>query len=325
MSKSKLSKGWSLFVLMTKLTKIFKSLTTALKAVKAFGPLLTLGTMTLSIWAYSYSLGVPLAIAFVLLLLVHEMGHVIACWHKGYKVKAPLFIPFIGALIFAPRDMSRENESYIGYGGPLLGSLASILTWGLWAMTPSHPEVLLMGAYFGVFLNLFNLMPISPLDGGRILQSVGTWIRWVGLSILLVITIFLNDVGWLFIWIVVMSDFKIRHRKYITAFIWTLMLIGYAVDYGIYTHITIKVIHLILGLILAVVTWFIDTHMEGEEEEVRPPQPRKRAFAWLSYYLLLALVLTASLLIISHQVQPIMEKKKQQEQLDASAVKKTVQ
>lgn len=320
--KKKRIGGWSILVLGSKLTKVFKGLSTAAKSLKALGPLMTLGTMTLSIWAYSYSLGWPLAAMLVLLLLVHEMGHVIACRNKGFKVKAPLFIPFIGALIFAPPNMSREEESYIGYGGPLLGSIGAALIWLIWLIMPSHPDLLLMAAYFGIFLNLFNLLPISPLDGGRILQSVGTWVRWVGLSLLMIITLVLQDVGWLFIWIMVLSDFRIRHRAPIMIVVWVLMVIGYAVDFGLHTHWGVKAFHIFLGALFVAITWIFD--FADVNVPVRPPQPKNRARTWLFLYLIMTALLTISLIVISHQIHPIIEKNKQ-EQAGAVSSDKAIQ
>ncbi len=315
MSTKKL-KGWSLLVLASKFTKLFKALTAVVKGLKAFGPLLTLGTMTLSIWMYSYALGWPLAVLLVLLLLVHELGNVIACRHKGHKVKAPLFIPFVGALIFAPPNMSREEESYIGYGGPFLGSIGAMFVWLLWWLIPSHPDVLLMAAYFGTFLNLFNLMPISPLDGGRILQSVGKWVRWVGLVLLMSITIALQDVGWLFIWLVVLSDFKIRYRQHIAFIVWLLMLVGYATDYGVPMPLFIKIIHLFMGACFVFMMWV--ESMTNSIETERPPQPKARARFWMLSYLVMAITLMGLMYQQSHLLHPIIEKKKaEQEQANA--------
>lgn len=308
-----------MIILGMKATKVLKGLSAALKGLKAAGPLVTLGTMTLSIWAYSFALGWKLALALVILLLVHEMGHVIACRKKGFNVRAPLFIPFVGALIFAPPNMSREEESYIGYGGPLLGSVGALLVYALWWVMPSHPETLLMAAYFGIFLNLFNLMPVSPLDGGRILQSVGTWIRWVGLVILMALTIFMQDVGWLFIWLVVLSDFRIWRRVPIMIAVWGLMVVGYSIDFGVHVPWLLKAFHIALGAFFIFTTWAVD--MGGEPEVVRPAQPRSRARVWLLSYLAMAIILSASLIAISHQIHPLIEKK----QAVSPTVSKTIQ
>jgi len=323
MADNKWGKGWSMIVLGTKFTKIIKGLSAALKGMKAIGPLVTLGTMTLSIWAYSFALGWALALGLVLLLLVHEMGHVLACQQKGFKVRAPLFIPFVGALIFAPPNMNREQESYIGYGGPLLGSLGALLVWLIWWIMPSHPDILLMSAYFGIFLNLFNLMPVSPLDGGRILQSVGTWIRWVGITILMALTLIMQDVGWLFIWMVVLSDFKIRNRVLIMIGVWSLMVLGYAFDYGVHVPWVLKLFHIGLGALFVFTTWSID--MAGITEEERPPQPKHRAMTWLFSYLTMAALLAGSLVVISHQIHPLIEKKKQEQNSTLPSVNKTIQ
>lgn len=137
----------------------------------------TLLTMLLSIGVYATIWGWRFALGFVLLLFVHEMGHVIAAYQRGLDVSAPAFIPFMGAFITLKQHPDNvETEAYVAMGGPFLGSLASLGTYVLARQEDS--DLLLAIAYSGLFLNLFNLLPISPLDGGRITAVLGprTWL-----------------------------------------------------------------------------------------------------------------------------------------------------
>jgi Zn-dependent protease len=151
-----------------------------------FFPLLlkTGGTMVLSIWVYAMTWGWRFALGFVLLLFVHECGHLIAARFFGLKVGAPVFIPFMGALIAlkeAPKDA--WMEAWVGIGGPLLGTAGAVVCEGIFALT-GNPLFRAL-AYFGFFLNLFNLAPIGFLDGGRIVTALSPWLWLVGAAIVL--------------------------------------------------------------------------------------------------------------------------------------------
>jgi len=284
------------------LTKVFKAMFAVLKSFKVLGPLVTLGSMSISIWAYSYSLGWKLASLFILLLLLHELGHVIACRRIGLKASAPLFIPFIGALIFAPNDMDREEESYVGYGGPLLGTIASLFVWMLWWLIPSHPPLLLTASFIGMFLNLFNLIPLHPLDGGRILQSVGRWIQWVGIAILAVITLLMKDPGMLYLWLIVMTDFRFKHRRYWMILVFLIMTTGLLWGLGS-EHQTVVYTYIIFGALLCVLAFAVES--EGKPIIHRPAQPRKRAWFWFAAYALLAFFLLTSMWFQSKQLEAL--------------------
>lgn len=155
------------------------------------GKLLTTGgTMLISVVAYSFVFGWPYAVGFVLLLLVHEMGHYVAARQRGLAVGAPTFIPFVGAWIQLkdlPHDA--ETEAYVGMGGPLVGSIGALACFYLGRMLES--DLLLALSYSGFILNLFNLIPISPFDGGRITAVISPRLWLVGGPIL---------VGLFFIW-----------------------------------------------------------------------------------------------------------------------------
>jgi len=138
------------------------------------------GSMLVSIGAYTLLWGWQFAVGFVLLLLVHEMGHVLEAKRQGLPVSAPLFIPFLGAAIMLkgrPEDVWREAK--IAIAGPIVGSLGAAATWGIGEALDS--ELLVALAFTGFFLNLFNLVPFGPLDGGRIAAAIHPAIWFAGL------------------------------------------------------------------------------------------------------------------------------------------------
>ncbi len=141
------------------------------------------GTMLISIWFYAMNWGWWFALGFVLLIFVHECGHLIAAKRLGLKVGAPVFIPFMGALIAlkeAPRNAWVEAQ--VGIGGPLLGTAGAVICYGLYLVTGNAMFSAL--AYTGFFLNLFNLAPIGFLDGGRIVTALSPWLWLVGTVII---------------------------------------------------------------------------------------------------------------------------------------------
>jgi Zn-dependent protease len=144
---------------------------------------LTGGTMLLSVVAYAFVFGWWYAVGFVLLIFVHEMGHYIAARQRGLAVGAPTFIPFVGAWIQLkdlPHDA--ETEAYVGLGGPLVGTLGALACYVAARSTGS--DLLLALSYAGFFINLFNLIPLSPFDGGRITAVLSPRIWLVGVPIL---------------------------------------------------------------------------------------------------------------------------------------------
>lgn len=157
----------------------------ALFAAGKLGKVLTTGgTMLVSVFAYGLVYGLPYAAGFVLLILVHELGHYWAARQRGLKVGAPTFIPFVGAWIELkdqPRDA--ETEAYVGFAGPFAGTLGALACYFL---ARSYDSSLLLAiAYAGLFLNLFNLIPLSPFDGGRITAVLSPRIWLLGVPILI--------------------------------------------------------------------------------------------------------------------------------------------
>lgn len=166
--------GAALVALLAKL----KALLLILGQVKL---LATAGTMLVSVVAYASIWGFSFALGFVILLLVHEMGHVIALRREGIKASAPMFIPFMGALITA-RSLGEDAlaEARVGLAGPILGSLGAAVCVVIWQIT-GHDYWRAL-AFTGFFLNLFNLLPVVPLDGGRAMAAMAPWMWFAGFA-----------------------------------------------------------------------------------------------------------------------------------------------
>jgi Zn-dependent protease len=151
--------------------------------------LTTSGSMIVSIGAYALIWGWQFAIGFVLLLFVHEMGHVIQLRREGVPASAPMFIPFMGAVVGMKRLPDDAGaEARVGLAGPVLGSIACLVPLGLYAVTGNHLFQAL--AFTGFFLNLFNLAPVLPLDGGRAMAALSPWVWFVGFALLVAAAIF---------------------------------------------------------------------------------------------------------------------------------------
>ena len=139
----------------------------------------TSASMLVSIAAYAWIWGWAFAVGFVLLLLVHELGHVIQLRREGVEASAPMFIPFVGAVI-AAKSMGDDAaaEARVGLAGPILGSIASLVPLAIWLATGEEFWQAL--AYVGFLLNLLNLLPVLPLDGGRAMAALSPWVWGLG-------------------------------------------------------------------------------------------------------------------------------------------------
>lgn len=140
-------------------------------------------SMLATIGVYAWFYGIRWAVGFVLLIAVHEYGHMFAAKRQNIPVTAPVFIPFLGALIGIkepPKDAA--TESIIAYGGPLFGFIATAFVH-IAAYLLQSP-LLFSLAFTGYFLTLFNLIPASPLDGGRIAGAVSPYIWFLGIPLI---------------------------------------------------------------------------------------------------------------------------------------------
>jgi Zn-dependent protease len=155
----------------------FKGLALVLLKIKFLGTALT---MLISIGAYALLFPVWFAVGIVVLIWVHEMGHVVQLRREGIAASAPMFIPFLGAFV-AMKQMPKDAlaEARVGLAGPVLGTLGGLAALGLYALTGNH---LFLGlAYFDFIINLFNLAPMLPLDGGRAVGAMSLVFQLLGL------------------------------------------------------------------------------------------------------------------------------------------------
>jgi Zn-dependent protease len=150
--------------------------------------LATAATALVSVGAYSLIWGWQFAVGFVVLIFIHEMGHVIALRREGIKASAPMFVPFLGAVITA-RSLGDNAlaEARVGLAGPILGSIGSAAVAVIGLVT--HTGLLEALGYIGFFLNLFNLLPVVPLDGGRAMAAMAPWMWFVGFAVLVVVAV----------------------------------------------------------------------------------------------------------------------------------------
>ena len=197
--------------MLVKLAAKLKALLVLLPKLKL---LTTSGTMLVSVAAYATLWGWKFAVGFVALLFVHEMGHVIQLRREGVPASAPIFIPFLGALISAKSlGGNALAEARVGLAGPVLGSIGAAAclipvglagpvlgSLGAAALVPVYlatgDELFRALAFVGFFLNLFNLLPVVPLDGGRAMAAMAPWMWFVGFAALLAFVIaFPNPIG----------------------------------------------------------------------------------------------------------------------------------
>ncbi len=163
----------------------------ALVFLLKFGAIKTLLTLLVSFGAYALFFGPWFAAGLVVMILVHEMGHVVEIRRQGMAASAPLFIPFFGAAIFQrqhPTDALKQAQ--IGIAGPLAGTVGATAAFVMYGST--HWTPLLVWAYLGFFINLFNLIPVGMLDGGWILAVVSKWFQIIGLGVLVLAVVFLG-------------------------------------------------------------------------------------------------------------------------------------
>lgn len=150
-----------------------------LALVQMGGAMSTAASMLVSLAFYVLAFGFKFAIGFTILLLVHELGHVLASRIVGLRTSGPTFIPFIGAVISLNRaPVNAKMTANIAIGGPAAGTLSALvcLAFYLW----SDNMLMLVLAYTACLLNLFNLIPCSPLDGERIAAAISPRLWWIG-------------------------------------------------------------------------------------------------------------------------------------------------
>ena len=132
-------------------------------SLKFLGIFIAVGGYAL-IWGWRFGIG------FVLLILVHELGHYVEARRQGLNPQIPVFIPFLGAYV-ALRNQPFDpwRNALVSIAGPVAGGIAALacLIYG----NAVDSDLLRALAYVGFLLNLFNLLPIGPLDGGHVLRA----------------------------------------------------------------------------------------------------------------------------------------------------------
>jgi len=131
------------------------------------------GFLFIAIAGYALIWGWRFAVGFVALILLHELGHFIEAKREGLNPKLPVFIPFLGAYVRYTRGNPWQTVR-IAIAGPILGGLSSLAFYLVGVA--DHSDLLKALAYFGFFLNLFNLLPFGIFDGGAVWRSAG-WLR----------------------------------------------------------------------------------------------------------------------------------------------------
>ncbi len=160
--------------------------TSLLAALAKIKVLLVAGSVLLSLAAYGLAFGWRFGALFLLILAAHETGHSLAIRRRGLPASPPIFIPFLGALInLRRRPQNAAEEAYIAAAGPLFGLGASyaLLVAGLLL----HAPVLMAAAGFGMLIHIFNLLPVTPLDGGRTVAFLRWWAWIPGFCALLIV------------------------------------------------------------------------------------------------------------------------------------------
>jgi len=144
-------------------------------AKEAPGWFWTLVSMLVSIAAYSWLFGWILATGIILILFIHELGHVLMALILKIRIGYPIFYPGVGAIIDLHQSaLPPTDNALLGISGPIFGTIASATCWGIFALTGVHYWAEL--AFMGMLLNLFNLIPLGEMDGGRISTVLSRWL-----------------------------------------------------------------------------------------------------------------------------------------------------
>jgi Zn-dependent protease len=144
--------------------------------------LLSFGSIFISIWFYAVLFGWKFGVVFVLLILVHELGHLLTFRNFGVPASLPMFIPGLGAFVSSPMTKDPARNAVAALMGPVFGVLASAACWGYGMATGE--QFWIAAAYVGFFLNLFNLLPVFPFDGGRVAGAIDARLWLVGIVLL---------------------------------------------------------------------------------------------------------------------------------------------
>ena len=173
-----------LAVVLFKLKSLWLLLLTGWKPLLlGFTKLGTLSSMLLSLGVYWRFYGWPFALGLVICIYVHEMGHVVALNRLGIAASSPMFIPGFGAYVRLKQyPVDADEDAQVGLAGPRWGFGISVLAF--LAARLLHSDALGAIAKTSAWINLFNLIPIPPLDGGRGFRALGNTQRLLCAAVL---------------------------------------------------------------------------------------------------------------------------------------------
>jgi Zn-dependent protease len=138
-------------------------------------------SMFLSMGVYWTAFGWKFAVGLVVSIYIHEMGHVAALRRFGFRANAPMFIPGVGAIIrMQQHPVNPVENARIGLAGPMWGLAAAVAALGVYLVS-QWPSWLAI-AQVGAWINLFNLLPVWQLDGGRGFSSMSRPQRWLAVA-----------------------------------------------------------------------------------------------------------------------------------------------
>jgi len=221
--------------------------------------LVTAGSMLVSIAAYALIWGWKFGAVFVGLLFIHEIGHVIQLKREGVKASAPMFIPFLGAFV-AMKELPKDAgaEARVGLAGPVLGTIGCLIPLALWLATGN--DFWQAATFIGFFLNLFNLLPVLPLDGGRAMAALSPWIWGIGFVLFIgVAVLYPNPIIFLIVLLGGMETWRRwKQRKTPEAQEYNRVARG--------TRIAVAVVY--LGLVVALGVGLELTHLERTLDDV---------------------------------------------------------
>ncbi len=273
-----------------------KGILIALLKMKGVATVMTMLFNIIAYWWYG-KLGLPAAAGFVSLLLVHEMGHVLALRHYGIPATTPIFIPFVGAFV-GMKQMPKDawEEAIVAIAGPIVGSIGAALCLAVFLVSGAKLWLWLFA--MGLILNLFNLIPCSPLDGGRVVGAVwrGFWV--LGIAGMLWFAAVQKDFYLIFITVICLSELenKVVQSKIGMQFLWSFMTVACSCAAIAWQH---PWSGLFSVLICLGHLWYTTKHWDWVIASLEPTEycqlPLHRRVLMGSMYLLLVAILAAGL------------------------------
>lgn len=288
--------------------KYLLKLPTLIKAAKFGKYAITFWSMLVSMILYGWAYGSwVFGLGIVLMILIHEMGHVLAAKEKGIAVSAPMFIPFLGAFVSMKQTEDRSQQAFIAYGGPLIGGLGAVISLICTQIWPEQHMFLIL-AHVGLILNLFNLLPVRPLDGGQILQVVGPWHNWVGIALFLVTCMLFKATSLLVIGVIILDDFMhpSRQRLVLKIVFGTVVLVGYWFAWAGWLSfiVDIVLITLLVGMdfMFHRKTYATPPQDSLLKKDLRPYPSAPEVRKWVASYLVLVLILAVAIYFTTHMI-----------------------